>query len=152
MEIERKYLVRQLPEALETFEHVDMEQGYLNQSPTVRIRKAGDFFYLTVKEKAQIASTAIHNLEEEFALSQDAYLHLRLKCDGHFVCKRRYRIPFGQYMIELDVFSGQHQGLILAEVEFPNTAEADAFVPPAWFGEDVSQDPRYRNVALALNS
>ena len=50
---------------------------------------------------------------------------------------------------ELDIFHGMHNGLILVEVEFPSVEVADAFVAPAWFGEDVSADPRYRNSYLA---
>ena len=52
-------------------------------------------------------------------------------------------------MAEVDVFHGRHEGLMLVEVEFANTEAADAFVPPAWFGEDVSTDPCYRNSFLA---
>jgi CYTH domain-containing protein len=50
---------------------------------------------------------------------------------------------------ELDLFHGVHEGLRLVEVEFPSAEAANAFVPPAWFGEDVSSDPRYRNSYLA---
>ena len=68
------------------------------------------------------------------------------------VCKTRYKIPLGDRLIaELDIFHAEHDGLRLVEVEFPDTATADAFVPPHWFGPDVSTDPRYRNSYLAFN-
>ena len=53
---------------------------------------------------------------------------------------------------EVDVFHGRHDGLVLVEVEFPNTQTANNFVPPEWFGEDVSEDPCYRNSFLASMS
>ena len=152
MEIERKYLVNNLPADLEACPHVEIEQGYLCTSPTLRIRRAGDAYILTVKEKVRSASSAIQNREEEFALSADRYAHLRAKCDGNLVHKTRYRVPLdGGLTAELDIFHGAHAGLLLVEVEFPTLAAADAFIPPAWFGPDVSQDPRYRNSWLAFN-
>ena len=152
MEIERKYLVNSLPEDLDTHPHVEIEQGYLCTSPTLRIRRMGDFFILTVKEKVRFATSAIVNREEEFAMSPDSYARLKAKCDGNMVEKTRYRIPVGDYTAELDIFHGRHEGLHLVEVEFPSVEAADAFVPPAWFGQDVSEDPRYRNSYLAHNS
>lgn len=159
MEIERKYLVRSLPADIEKYEHLEIEQAYLCTSPTVRIRRMGDAYILTVKERVQIGnSSAIHNREEEFQLSPKSYQQLKSKCDSGRVEKTRYRIDLGQMMgneiytglvAELDVFHGRHNGLMLVEVEFPNTEQADRFVPPSWFGEDVSTDPCYRNSFLA---
>lgn len=154
MEIERKYLVASLPENLEQYPHVEIEQGYLCTSPTLRIRKAGDVFWLTVKEHLRTDSTAIHNREEEFRLSEDKYMNLRAKCDGHLVSKTRYKIPLPSsagesLMAELDVFHGVHEGLCLVEVEFPSTIAADHFDAPSWFGSDVSERPEYRNSFLA---
>ena len=158
MEIERKYLVRSLPDNLEQYEHIEIEQAYLCTSPTLRIRRMGDAYILTVKERLRAGSTAIHNREEEFALSAQSYQQLLSKCDSGRVSKTRYRIDLrqqtgdGSYVgltAELDIFHGRHDGLLLVEVEFPNTDTANAFVPPEWFGEDVSSDPCYRNSFLA---
>ena len=153
MEIERKFLVSELPAGLDGYPHVEIEQGYLCTSPTVRIRRAGDAFILTVKERvAAEGSVALHNREEEFALSADKYEALKAKTDGTFVLKTRYRIPLdGGLTAELDLFHGRHEGLRLVEVEFPDTAEANRFVKPGWFGDEVSQDRRYRNSHLALH-
>lgn len=157
MEIERKYLVRELPANLDSYPHVEIEQGYLCTSPTLRIRKAGDAYILTVKEKVITDSSALHNREEEFSLSADKYELLKAKCDGRMVSKTRYRIDLrrsegdGMYsnlVAELDIFHGHNEGLRLVEVEFPDTATADSFVKPDWFGVDVSKDKRYRNSAL----
>ena len=158
MEIERKYLVRQLPKGLEQWEHYEIEQAYLCTSPTVRIRRKGDEYILTVKQRITTNSSAIHNREEEFTLNPKSYQHLLAKCDFGRVSKTRYCIDLHRmtnsdaYMgltAELDVFHGIHEGLLLVEVEFPDTEAANRFVPPSWFGDDVSADPHYRNSFLA---
>lgn len=158
MEIERKYLVRQLPEDLELYASCEIEQAYLCTQPTVRVRRKGDTCILTIKEHLETGSSAIHNREEEFILSRPAYERLLAKCDSKHVIKTRYRIPLrrqtgdGLYcdlVAELDIFHGRHEGLMLVEVEFSSTEHADQFVPPSWFGEEVSTDPRYRNSTLA---
>lgn len=152
MEIERKYLVPVLPEGLETFTHTDIEQGYLCTSPTLRIRKMGAACILTVKERMHTDSTAIVNREEEFVLADDRYALLRTKCDGNMVSKTRYRIPLGNGLTaELDIFHGSHEGLRIVEVEFPSTEVSEAFVPPAWFGREVSGDRRYSNSWLSMH-
>lgn len=153
MEIERKYLVRELPGDLDSYPHTEIEQGYLCTSPTLRIRRMGDVFILTVKEHIVGSSTAIQNREEEFTMLRDSYERLKTKCDGNLVSKTRYRVPLADGLTaELDIFHGAHLGLRIVEVEFPSVEAADTFTPPAWFGEDVSTDPRYRNSWLANNS
>ena len=161
MEIERKYLVRELPSNLDSFPHVEIEQCYLCTSPTVRIRRMGDAHILTVKENLSkgMVGEAIHNREEEFSLTAESYERLKSKCEGRPVLKTRYRIPIqgggagqgGGLTAELDLFHGHQEGLRLVEVEFPDTASANTFEPPAWFGEDVSADHRYRNSYMAFN-
>ena len=139
MEIERKFLIKELPD-LSKFEYVDIQQGYLSTNPVVRIRKKNDNYILTYKGGGLMARE-----ELEAALTKGAYEHLLEKIDGHPITKRRYLIPLDPYTIELDIFSGHMDGLIMAEVEFPSIEEADAFVPPAWFGADVTEDNRYHN-------
>ena len=160
MEIERKYLVVSLPGNLDSYPHVEIEQCYLCTSPTVRVRRMGDVYILTIKENLSKGKKgeAIHNREEEFALNADSYARLLAKCDSGRVSKTRYRIDLQQLtgqtqyaglVAELDVFHGRHDGLLLVEVEVPNTNAANNFIPPDWFGEDVSSDPCYRNSFLA---
>lgn len=158
MEIERKYRVAQLPDNLEQCRHSDMEQAYLCTSPTIRVRKEWGRYVLTVKERLPNASggrpsqvAAIVNREEEFALSEESYKKLRGKCEGMAVEKCRYRVPLegGTLCAELDIFKGRLEGLVMVEVEFGSEAEAEAFVPPAWFGVEVTADPRYRNSYLS---
>ena len=161
MEIERKYLVDNLPEGYEAAPRQEIEQCYLSTSPTLRIRRMGDVYILTIKVHQPVAtSTAIHNIEEEFALSAEQYQRLKTSMIGSAVEKTRYRIVLGReqraeetprLVAELDIFHGRHEGLVLVEVEFADTEEANHFVPPEWFGREVSDDPHYRNSYLALH-
>lgn len=144
MEIERKYLIKTLPENLEQYPLRVLEQGYLCTTPVVRIRKDNDKYELTYKSGGLMARQ-----EYNLPLTADAYEHLRLKVDGRIISKRRYMLPLREYTIELDIFEGDLAPLMLAEVEFSSIEEANAFEPPEWFGEDVTFDGRYHNSCLS---
>ena len=144
MEIERKFLIRELPQDTEQYPCDRIEQAYISGKPTIRIRKKNNDCILTVKGPGKLA-------HEEFELPIDAEAYERLlrKCEGKMIVKRRYRIPYGKYTIELDIFSAP-KSLILAEVEFESIQEALAFEGPSWFSEDVTEDPRYSNAHIAF--
>lgn len=145
MEIERKYLVKSIPEHLKDFPCRIMEQGYLNIAPVIRIRKDNDNFELTYKSKGLMVRE-----EYNLPLTKEAYEHLLLKIDGRLIKKRRYMIPLeGNLTAELDVFEGELAPLILAEVEFPDEDSARTFTPPDWFGEDVTFSGKYHNSHLS---
>lgn len=176
MEIEKKFLVTGMPDDLDKYKKKEIEQGYLNRRPVVRIRKSNDDYILTykggVKKECDSNSTICSN-EIEAALTKEAFYHLLTKIDGHAVEKTRYIIPLGtvrdncpgldaqdtdedgnssldaELKIEFDVFHGRLEGLYYAEVEFPTVAAAESFRKPDWFGDDVSMDKRYRNGHLA---
>ncbi len=144
MEIERKFLIRELPGNLSDYPFHQIEQGYLCTDPVLRIRREDDDFYLTYK-----SGKRMDHEEANLPLTAEAYAHLTPKCDGIFIIKKRYCIPCGKYTIELDVFEQDTAPLILAEVEFPTVEEAEAFTPPDWFGEDVTDQDRYHNNYLS---
>ena len=146
MEIERKYLITHPPKGYETHPSSLIEQAYLCTQPVIRIRKEDDQYYLTYKRKGLLAREE-HNLP----LTKDAYLHLLPKADGIVLTKRRYRIPLpgSSLVAELDIFFGEYQGLMLAEVEFPSVEDAENFTPPAWFGRDVTFSGEYQNSKLS---
>lgn len=144
MEIERKYLIINTPKDLETYSKHIIEQGYLCTQPVVRIRRQDDEYILTYKSKGLMVRE-----EYNLPLTQDAYQHLKEKADGIILSKTRYLIPLAPYTIELDVFDSPYDGLVLAEVEFPNEEEALSFVPPDWFGEDVTFRTDYHNSTLS---
>lgn len=58
-------------------------------------------------------------------------------------------IPHGELEIELDVYAGELDGLLTAEVEFPDEETAVAFEAPEWFGEEVTGNTSYLNETLA---
>lgn len=159
MEIERKFTVKTLPADLESYECKQIEQGYLNTDPVVRVRREDDKFYLTYKGKGLLAREE-YNLE----LNKESYYHLCAKADGNIISKKRYIIPLknpqfreggpkppADYVltIELDVFEPPFDSLIIAEVEFGSTEAAESFIPPEWFYEDVTYDPAYHNSTLS---
>lgn len=155
MEIERKYLIQKenIPFSPEQYPCRHIEQGYLCTGPVVRIRRDNDDYILTYKSKGLMVRE-----EYNLPLTKDAYEHLKKKTDGRLIVKDRYVIPLHQadapgqpsdLNIELDFFAGDLAGLILAEVEFPDENAANHFVPPSWFGEDVTFSSRYHNSALS---
>lgn len=148
MEIEKKYLIRQLPESMEQYPHHLIEQGYLNTDPVIRVRRQDDTYYLTYKGSGMLARE-----EYNLPLNAESYKNLIKKADGTIINKKRYCIPFQEkYTIELDVFSPPFAPLVLAEVEFPSIEEAEAFIPPEWFGEEVTFQPEYHNSNMALGN
>lgn len=141
IEIERKFLVKKIPDNLDTYERIDMIQGYLNTDPVVRVRKENDDYVLTYK-----GSGLLSHSEYNLPLNKEAFEHLLKKCDGIIISKSRYKIPLENNLIaELDIFKGDLDSLKLVEVEFDSVEEADNFTPPEWFGEDVTTDGRYHN-------
>lgn len=152
MEIERKFLIKELPE-LSACSYHDIEQAYLCTCPVVRIRREDKQYYLTYKGGGMMARE-----EYNLPLTPQAYAHLLPKADGNVITKRRYLIPLpspvsktpgyvfsAPLTVELDVFAGKFEGLLLAEVEFASMEDAKEFVPPDWFLEDVTMNPAYHN-------
>jgi CYTH domain-containing protein len=145
MEIERKYLIDKLPDNIEKYPCKIIEQGYLCTDPVVRVRRSNDKYTLTYK-----GSGLMIREEYNLPLDEKSYMHLREKIDGRLIAKHRYLIPLDEtHTIELDVFDGDLAPLQLAEVEFASEAEANEFVPPSWFGEDVTFTTEYHNSTLS---
>ena len=144
MEIERKFLIQKMPEHPEQYKSHLIEQAYLNVRPVVRVRREDENYYMTYKGGGMMARE-----EYNLPLNEQAYCHLRKKADGIILSKTRYLIPFETYTIELDVFDAPYEGLILAEVEFPDESSANSFTAPDWFGEDVTFSKIYHNSTLS---
>ena len=142
-EIERKFLIKDLPENLDDYDYLLIEQGYLSTNPVVRVRKSNDDYYLTYKSKGLM-------IKEEYnlPLTKESYDHLLQKADGNIITKRRYLIPYEKYTIELDIFV-RPVPLILAEVEFDSVEEANNFIMPDWFEEDVTGNAEYSNSVMS---
>lgn len=146
MEIERKFLVEEknLPD-LESYPSHHLEQGYLCIDPVVRIRRSDEEYYLTYKSRGLLARE-----EYNLPLTREGYEHMREKVDGILIRKRRFLIPEKDGLtIELDRYEAPYEGFYTAEVEFSSEEEAHAYMPPAWFGEDVTGLGKYQNSSLS---
>lgn len=147
-EIEIKYWVEKLPDIeLDRYTKREIEQGYLCTKPTVRVRRDNEEYYLTYKGKAKGLEREEYNLP----LTKEAYEKLILKCEGRILSKTRYEILDGKYIIELDIFHGEFEGLMYAEVEFENVREAESYEVPWWFTKDVSTKKGWSNASLCMN-
>lgn len=145
MEIERKFLIPKLPENLDSYPCKLLEQAYLCTDPVVRVRREDDAFLLTYKSKG-LMSREEYNLP----LTAESYAHLKAKADGNIISKKRYLLPLPEDLtIELDVFAAPFEGLLLAEVEFRSEEQANAFIPPNWFGKEVTWSSEYHNSTLS---
>lgn len=147
-EIERKFLLKRLPENLTSYPHEEIAQGYLaveRGGVQVRLRKKGNIRSLTFKRGNKAARE-----EREIRLSVEQFDALWPATAGRRLTKIRYDVPCGERTVEVDVYTGRHDGVVVAEVEFPDEASCREFVPPEWIGEDVTGKSRYSNVMMAL--
>jgi adenylate cyclase len=149
VEIERKFLVNGDLSFLDTCRNVFIQQGYLNIDPekTVRVRTlenvAGKSAFITVKGK----TVGISKPEFEYRIPpKDAEEMFKL-CGDRVIEKTRYFLPHGNFTWEIDVFSGKHRTLVIAEIELKS--EDDVFDIPEWIGREVTTDHAYSNSSLA---
>lgn len=144
-EIERKFLVKGdfLPFASSSSR---IRQGYIahDAGRTVRVRTRGDKGYLTIKGPSDASGISRAEWEREIPL-QDA-LELMELCIGGFIDKTRYLVPFGGRTFEVDVFHGDNEGLVFAELELGSPNEE--FERPGWLGPEVTGDRRFYNSSL----
>jgi len=146
-EIERKFLVKRLPDNLTESRCLVIEQGYLateSAGRQVRLRKTGNGASLTFK-----VGRGSHREEREIKLGPKQFAVLWPGTAGRRLRKVRYEIPWSNLLIEIDIYRGRHAGLVVAEVEFPDRASCRKFKPPSWFGREVTGERRYSNVRLA---
>jgi adenylate cyclase len=135
------------PDGLERCRSAPISQGYLaigESGEEVRLRTIGGETYLTVKR-----GLGEVRVEEEVALDRSQFDALWPLTEGRRVEKTRYWVPAAESELELDVYEGTLEGLMTAEVEFDSEASAEAFQPPDWLGEEVTDDGRYKNESLA---
>ncbi len=153
-EIEKKFLVKDIPTNLEKSTSDRIIQGYLNISsePVLRVRAKNNKYFLTYKNSVNELASLDYNICDEYELpiSLDAFEHLKNKIDGNLIIKDRYYIKLNNNLTaELDVFDDKLKGLVLVEVEFKQEDDVKSFVKPDWFGEDVSKNKKYRNSFLS---
>ncbi len=148
-EIERKFLVTSEDFKTLAFTQNRIVQGYLNSDPerTVRVRIKGTKGFLTIKGKGNETGTTRLEWEKEITVPE-AELLLPL-CEKGAIDKIRYEVNVGKHVYEVDVFSGENDGLIMAEIEL--FSEDEIFEKPEWLGKEVTGDARYYNAYLSNN-
>ena len=154
IEIERKFLVTGDGWRAAAHAVLPMAQGYINdaaaldsgaQKASVRVRIQGDAAYLNLKSREPG-----HTRQEfDYPIPVDDARALLALCVGGLVDKRRHLVRHGNHLWEVDEFLGENAGLVVAEIELDHAEEA--FERPEWLGEEVTDDVRYYNLALAAH-
>lgn len=155
-EIERKYLVKYMPKKFYAYSHRELEQAYLSYGDgddglekRVRLMRSGasEHYFYTEKSAGTLSRD-----EYEIEIGKKEYLSLCNQALSKFVKKARYYIPVDEELVaELDVYHGELTGLVTVEVEFKSIEQSDGFSPPEWFGDEITEDVRYKNRNLAQN-
>jgi adenylate cyclase len=147
-EIERKYLV------ISPFKHLatsqeEICQGYLvaDGVRTVRVRVYGPKGFITIKGATNASGLSRFEWEKEIPVDE-AFMLLDLCLPG-VIRKTRYKIPYKGFVIEVDEFFGDNQGLTIAEIELSSEGQHPSL--PDWIGTEVTGDRRYNNSNLAKN-
>jgi adenylate cyclase len=146
-EIERKFLVRSSDWTREATSARPLRQGYLaiDDGNNVRVRTDGQRAWLTIKGRGE----GITRPEFEYEIPVAGAAELFALCHGRVVEKTRHLVPAETLCWEIDEFTGDNTGLVVAEIELPD--EDTPFPQPAWLGEEVTADPRYLNANLAVH-
>jgi CYTH domain-containing protein len=152
MEIERKFRLSEVPPTMRFARRVPIRQGYLalDGDTEVRLRITPQAAVLTIK-----AGRGGVRVEEEIPLQTRQAEALWELTEGRRVQKSRRRVRLAgpadgpELHVEVDEYAGALDGLVVAEVEFPDEATAHGFEPPAWFGRELTDDWRYANRSLA---
>lgn len=149
IEIERKFLVISGAFVEESFRQNRIVQGYLSSVPerTVRVRIKGEKGFLTVKGKGNESGMSRLEWEKEITLNEAEQL-LSI-CEKGVIDKIRYEVKKGNHVFEVDAFSGENDGLIIAEIEL--NSESESFEKTDWLGEEVTNDEKYYNAYLSKN-
>ena len=149
VEIEKKFIVENVPFALNRYKCYEIIQGYIaveENYAEVRVRYIDNKYILTIK-----SDRTNSRLEEECILNAQQGKRLLGFCKDRVIRKTRYYIPYNGATIELDIFKDALEGLMIAEVEFKNIDEMNNFIVPSWFGVDITEDKRYKNKNLAIS-
>lgn len=144
MEIERKFLIKKPPNNLLDFESHRIAQGYVSTEPVMRIRQLDDKYLFTIK-----STGLLERIEVEKELSKTEFDDLSTMVKGNVISKTRYKFPYNEYTVELDIFDGKFEGLVMAEIEFPDKEKAESFSAPDFLSVDVTNDPDFQNSKMS---
>lgn len=152
MEIERKFLLNDFVKQIilsNKLQPHQLKQYYVKVGDVEeRYRRQDDLYFHTIKRRVD---DGLQRDEIETECTQDDFEANKHHIVGDIIEKDRHVLPYGGYKIEIDIYRGALEGLIIGEVEFPTKEEADAFIPPDFFGIEITWDKRYKNQSLAIN-
>ena len=151
LEIEKKFLIdkNNIPYDLEKAEILEIEQTYVNFSPEIRVRKINRGEDYTFAVKTNITQDGMTRNEFEDSITEYEYKELIEKKEGNTIYKTRYQFLDDDYLIAIDIFSGDLEGLAYMEIEFENHEIANQYRAPDWVIKDVTHDLNYKNGHLA---
>lgn len=146
LEIERKFIVKELPFDYKELPKTKIKQGYIFNLPEqeLRLRKANKDYLLTIKQ-----GRGIRRVETEIKLSNFQFNKLWKLTKNQRVKKSRYQLKNKENFIEIDIYKKDLSGLITAEVEFQSLKASRAFIPPKWFATEITEDDNFKNKNLA---
>lgn len=149
LEIERKFLVLNDDYKRHSHKQYRIVQAYLssNRKRTVRVRIKGDKAFLTIKGCS--TGSGLSRLEWEKEIGVNDANDLLAICEPGAIDKVRYEVLYHDHLFEIDEFSGDNEGLVVAEIELKS--ENEAFDKPSWLGREVTGDARYYNSMLTSN-
>ncbi len=146
IEIEHKFLLANDHWRSQTYKSIIIQQGYLTSAPTssIRVRISGENAWLNIKS----ATIGTQRLEFEYKIPlSDAEEIIAKLCEGPLITKTRHYVKHEGHIWEIDEFSGENDGLVVAEIELSNPDEK--FTTPDWIGKEVTGDLKYYNNNLA---
>lgn len=154
MEIERKYLLDKIPFNLDNFPFTYIQQAYISTTPVIRIRSKKSpkdsltKYILTIK-----SSGLLERQEYELSLTREEYESLLSKVSGNVITKKRYLIPLEEGLtLELDIFEGDFDGLVMGEIEFESREASEKYNPPEYLSGEVTFDTRFHNSTMSKMS
>ena len=156
-EIERRWLLKKIPKNINLDEYKSklINQWYITKTPVLRLRSEDSIeFTLTIKTRSKSVNKKDLGVPEfNIKLSAEEFYNVLPRVTTKAIVKRRHYIPLPDRMTaELDIFLGDHKGLIIVEVEFHSEVEAKNFIPPTWFGKkEITGNREYSNTNLAID-
>ena len=156
LEIEKKYMVKQLPENLNNYEHMTIEQSYLNKGGApIRLRKfiMNGQIKCIFSKKARVEEGSFECIENNIELPENIYDELLKAKEGRTIIKTRYKIPLqdGLY-VDLDLFHDFFEGVCIAEIEYKSVEQAKSYSVPKWLGNELTSSEKLANGYMATQA
>lgn len=147
-EIERKFLLTEAPDWLGECERAEIEQGYLavSSDAEVRVRRRNGERTLTAKRgRGEVRE------EAEIEITDEQFGELWPLTEGRRLRKIRHLVEGEGGTVEVDVYEGDLDGLVIGEVEFDSEQSSERFESPPWLGAEVTGRDEYANESLAVD-